>query len=178
MPWMFAWALAACGAPKPPPAAPAERAFHLTPLTELVAAPRLTWLVQAEPRALYAIASLAAALEEVVSSQRLAAFSHVHGGLDPRALHEIAYARYESGTLLMGRGFLPATSIEKAELQAIPYVRHLARDPSGLVRIEGRAQNQTIELLLFGHQGIVHAEGASLPALKDEVRCGLASYNP
>lgn len=164
-----ACALAACGGPAPA-AAPTERTFHLEPLTDLVVSPRLAWLVQASPRALYALPSLAVALEEVMPSARLGAFSATHGGLDPRALHEIAWASYEpapgheAGVLWLGRGFLPATRIEAAELRATPYVRQHARDPSGLVRIEGRADNRTLELLLFGHQGIVQADGAPVPA--------------
>lgn len=153
------------------PPSPAERTFHLAPLSDLVVTPRLAWLVQASPRALYALPSLAVALEEVVSSQRLGAFAAVHGGLDPRSLQEIVYATYEPapghepGVLWLGRGFLPSTQIETAELRAVPYVRQHARDASGLIRIEGRADNRSLEVLLFGHQGMLKAEGAPVPAM-------------
>ncbi len=161
--------LVACGGAQVP-RAPSERIFHLAPLSDLVATPRLQWLVQAEPRTLYALPSLAVALEELVSSPRMAAFARTHGGLDPRALHEIAYARYEAppghaaGTLLLGRGFLPSSAIETATLAALPYVRQHSRDPSGLIRIEGRADNHVVDVLLFGHQGILQAEDAGLAA--------------
>lgn len=161
--------LSACAAP-PVAKAPVEQSFHLEPLTDLVALPHLTWLVHARPRALYSIPSLALALEELIGSERMAAFTRAHGGLDPRALHEIAYARLEAGPghpdgeLSLGRGYLPASQVEAAELAALPYVRQHAREPGGLVRIEGRAGNEAVDLLLFGHQGVARAEGAPLSA--------------
>lgn len=158
-----------CGAPRPPPAS-VEQAFHLDPLTDLVALPRLAWLIDAKPRALYALPGLAVALEELVGSERLSAFGKAHGGLDPRGLREVAYARFESspghspGELWLGRGYVPVEAVEAAELRAFPYVRQHAREPSGLIRIEARADNEAIDVLLFGHQGIARGIAASVPA--------------
>ena len=160
---LLAAALGAC-APKPAPSTSAEHAFHLEPLTDLVAAPHLTWLVDAEPRVVYALPGLAVALEEVVDSARLAAFTRAHGGLDPRGLRELVYARFEpDGALWAGRGFVPS-AVEGAELANVPYVRQHAREPSGLVRIEGRSANEATEILLFGHQGAALAQRAPFAA--------------
>ena len=161
--------LAGCGGVRPAPVA-AERAFHLDPLTDLVASPHLAWLVQAKPRSLYALPALAAALEELVGSARLASFTRAHGGLDPRGLQEIVYARYEAGLghapgeLWLGRGYIPTSAVETAELKAFPYVRQHARDASGLIRIEARADNAPVDVLLFGHQGLAHGTAAAVPA--------------
>lgn len=168
------WAAAAifalgCGGPAATPA-PVERSFHLAPLTDLVAAPRLAWMIHVSPRTLYAEPLFAKAAEELLDAATLARFVRTHGGLDPRGLHEVVYARFAGkptesadGELWAGRGFLPGR-VEQAELQALPYVRQHAREPGGLVRIEGRAANHAVDLLLFGHQGIVYADNAPLAA--------------
>lgn len=161
--------LCGCGSPPPPKAAP-ERAFHLEPLTDLVALPHLGWLVHARPRALYAVPAMALGLEELVGSARMAAFSRAHGGVDPRSLHELVFAQLESnpghepGELWLGRGYVPAAALEQAELTAIPYVRQHAREPGGLIRIEGRAEHEPIDVLVFGHHGAAWARGAPLAA--------------
>jgi len=94
--------LAACGGRAAPPAAGQRRSdLHIEPLTDLVPAAGLLWLLDLRLQELVANKAIPAAVAEVVPEERFQAFALRHGGVDPRAAKELIVASYPEATLTM-----------------------------------------------------------------------------
>lgn len=162
---------AACGGAKVP-AALRRTTLHIQPLTDLVAAAGLSWLVSVEPRSLGENAALLPALQKLASDAQLTAYAKDHGGLDLRSMQEVVVASYGEGTKLsLARGSLDPGALEKAFLTRIAQVeaRHVeASSDDGVdtvLRIAGGYRKSTgvtpAELVLLGREAVVLCEGGS-----------------
>lgn len=107
--------LAACGARvAPPPAGPRRSDLHVEPLTDLAPAAGLVWLLDLRPQELVTNDASRAAIAEVISEDRFAAFASRHGGIDPRAAKELVVASYPEATLTMAEVRFDPASVEAA----------------------------------------------------------------
>jgi hypothetical protein len=94
--------LAACGGhAAPPPSGPRRSNLRIEPLTDLVPAAGLVWLLDLRPQELMASKAVPAAVAEVLPDERFQAFALRHGGVDPRAAKELIVASYPEATLTM-----------------------------------------------------------------------------
>ncbi len=102
--WLFALCVCACAAPpaKSKAASPAPLAppLHRGPLSDLIPAAGLRWLVLVKPSALFADPELGPALAQVVTTRRLDAFTEV-SGVDLRQLPRAAVAGFPYATLYL-----------------------------------------------------------------------------
>ncbi len=160
--------LAAC-APAPPPAAPAGPPpvpLTLTPLSGLVKAPGLTWMLEVAPRRALRDAGLLAALATVVPEARFQAFAKGHGGLDPRSLEELVIARYEDATLTLARvppGTMDPVKVHQSFERYARAIEARAIDvpnPS-VVRMfgDGPREGERVQLVTFGREAVALETG-------------------
>jgi hypothetical protein len=182
---MGAFVAAAC-APRhaAPHAAPAAPPLKLNPLTDLVAAPGLVWLVVVRPTALYEQAALAGALDLALPPDRFEAFARRHGGIDLRRASEVAVAGFQDTTLALAR--LPiepprieATFAEQGDAVEGRAVSH------GITRVWGTVRGRRQQVATMGREALAvewgrfgpletacyFAEGRlhrSLPALRSD----------
>lgn len=165
-----ALAIAACGgkpplpAPTPPPALP----LHTSPVTGLVAAAGLEWLVDARMRAIFATPDLLPALDLVLPSARLDAFAKAHGGVDLRQLPELAIASYPGTLLFAARGLFDPARLERAFAERADAVDGRALDsanaPDGrplqpITRIFGTVRGVREQLAIFGRDALALEHG-------------------
>ncbi|HEX8790642.1 MAG TPA: hypothetical protein VF765_06795 [Polyangiaceae bacterium] len=107
--------LAACGGRvAPAPAVPRRTGLRIEPLTDLVPAAGLSWLLDLRPVALMMTDASRQAMAEVVAEDRFAAFASRHGSIDPRAAKELVVASYPEATLTMAEVELDPTKVETA----------------------------------------------------------------
>ncbi len=119
--------LAACGGKAaPPPASPRRAELKIEPLTDLVPAAGLVWMLDLRPQELMASAALPPALAEIVPDARFQAFGSRHGGIDLRGAKELVVASYPDAVLS-----LVETPVDPARVEAAFAARVLA--------VEGRA---------------------------------------
>ncbi len=99
---LLALLLFGCGATRPPvvPAAPTPLTEHLPPGASLIVLVRPTELI-ADP-------ALRRLFDALFRPERLDAFQ-AFNGVDPRRLEALAYAEYDTGTVLVARGGFHAT---------------------------------------------------------------------
>lgn len=116
--------LAACGGrAATPPASPRRTELKIEPLTDLVPAAGLVWLLDLRPQDLMASATFAAALAQIVPDARFQAFAARHGGIDPRSARELVVANYPEATLA-----LVETPLDPARVEAAFAARALSVD--------------------------------------------------
>jgi hypothetical protein len=119
--------LAACGGRTAPPAAsPRRTELKIDPLTDLVPAAELVWLLDLRPQQLMASAALPAAIAQIVPDARFDAFAATHAGVDLRSARELVVASYPDAMLAMVE-----TPVNPASVEAAFAARVLA--------VEGRA---------------------------------------
>lgn len=148
--------LAACGGAPPHPVPAPEIPLPLTPLTELVQAAGLGWVLVLEPQALQ---SLLPHVHKLVPEARFAMFAARHGGLDPRAEDEIVIASYPESTLVLARGAIDPAKVEAAfTARAVRVdarvVDRAAGPETTIVRLAGEVGSAKEQLVLFGRHGV------------------------
>ncbi|MEO8875058.1 MAG: hypothetical protein ABI461_05680, partial [Polyangiaceae bacterium] len=147
-------ALTACGAPAK--TAPSLPPLHLAPATDLVQAAGVRLLLEFQPRALLAHPELARALSRVISDENFSRFRDTHGGVDVRELEELVYAQYPQTTLMLARGVIDPSLVEKAfSTRVVIEGRGIDRhaDPLGsIVRAWGSFGEQREQMAIFGHE--------------------------
>ena len=159
----------ACGGAKAPEAF-RKTTLHIDPLTDLVAAAGLSWLLCAEPRVLTENAALLPAIGLLASPERLRRFSEIYGGLDLKGLHELVVASYgDNARLSLVRGAFDPASIERAfQAPAINVdPKHVElSSPDGadtISRLTGAFRDtngvKAAELVVFGREAAVLNEG-------------------
>jgi hypothetical protein len=157
-------AFGACSPSKPAPSPiRAAPALHVTPVSDLVPAAGLTFLVLAKPREIAARADLIPALHELVPEGRFSTFAE-RNALDLRALDEIAIARYAESTLYVATGRMDATRIEGAFAQHLVLASGRAIDRSGddlgrIVRVWGESAAGREQLVLLGQAAVALEQG-------------------
>jgi hypothetical protein len=165
-----ALALLACGsgpASSSPPARPASPLppLHLDPITDLVAAAGLVWLVDARPRAIFGELDLIPALGLVMPEANLDAFAKDNGGVDLRQVTALAYARYESASLAIARGLFDPPRVERAFAARVSPLDGRANDEGRMVRLWGTAGGERQQVAIFG-QEVVALERGKLGPLR------------
>lgn len=107
--------LAACGGRvAPAPAVPRRSELRLEPLTDLVPAAGLVWLLDLRPQELMVNDASRQALAEVLPEDRFVAFASRHGGIDPRASKELVVASYPEAILTMAEVRFDPAPVEAA----------------------------------------------------------------
>ncbi len=153
--------LVGCGAPPGPvaPAGPPPVPLTLAPLTGLVKAPGLTWLVEAAPRKAFLDDALLAAVSLVVPEARFQSFTKANGGIDPRSLEELVVARYPDATLTLARlapGTLDPVRVHQSFERRARHIDGRALDvpnPS-VVRLFGDGPRERLQLVTFGREAV------------------------
>ncbi|MFO0667817.1 MAG: hypothetical protein U0174_27940 [Polyangiaceae bacterium] len=162
--------LAACGGVKVAPSF-RKTSLHVNPLTDLVAAAGMTWLVAVEPRVLLEQAALLPAVQKLVTDEMLAAYAKSHGGLDLRSMQEVVVAGYGEGARLsLARGSLDPASLERAFQARASGVegRHIELQSDDgadtIVRLAGNFRDDRgvrgAELVLLGREAVILGDGA------------------
>jgi hypothetical protein len=181
--------LAACsGRVARSPAGPRPSDLRIEPLTDLVPAAGLVWLLDLRPHELLMNGAVPAAVAEVLPEDRFQAFALRHGGIDPRTAKELIVASYPQATLTMAQVRFDLAHVEAAFAARALSVEGRAVE-GGVVRTWGTftpGQDATREQLAMlgrdavmlerGHLGplraaLAFAEGKlhrSLPALRSE----------
>jgi hypothetical protein len=124
------------------------RPLKLEPVTSLVAAAGLEWLVAIEPKAFVAAPETAMAVSELFPDDHFDAFAARYGS-DLRGFDELVVAGYPGTQLALARGYFDPARIEAAfAARNVVDSRHL--DASGLVHVDGRIGQTPERLVLFG----------------------------
>jgi len=181
--------LAACGGRvAPAPAGPRRSDLRIEPLTDLVPAAGLVWLLDLRPQELMMNETVPAAVAEVLADEGFQTFALRHGGIDPRTAKELIVASYPEAMLTMAE-----VRFDPAHVEAAFAARALSVDGRAIegdaIRTWGtvaKGQENTREQLALlgrdavmlerGHLGplraaLAFAEGKlhrSLPALRAE----------
>jgi hypothetical protein len=164
--------VAACGGAKPQPAAPAPEPprapLHTTPLTDIIAAAGLVWLVDARLREIFATPDLLPALDLVLPAARLDKFAKAHGGVDLRQIPELVVASYPETMLYAATGvFDPARMEREFKERADPLDGRAIDDgvsPDGkrfeaIARLWGTVRGAREQLAVFGRSVAVLEHG-------------------
>lgn len=177
--------LAACGGRGAiAPAGPRHSELKIEPLTDLVPAAGLLWLLDLRPQELMTSDAFRPALAEVVPDERFLAFASRHGGIDPRAATELVVAGYPDAALTIAQVRLDPGSVEAAFRARAISVDGRAIE-GDVIRTWGMVGSDREQLAILGrdaaalekgHLGplrasIAFAEGKlhrSLPALRAE----------
>lgn len=156
---------AGCGgggaqAPKPAAALPA---LHVAPVSDVIPAAHLAWLILARPRDLAGRSDLIPAVRELVSEERLDLFAK-RNGVDLRAIDELAVARYADSTLYVARARVEPLRVEAAFTLHLREVGGRAVDRRGdaegqIVRTWGEAGGEGEQLAILGTLGVALEQG-------------------
>ena len=155
----------ACAAPLAKPAAvqPTVRPLHRGPLSDLVSAAGLRWLVLAKPQQILTEPELGPAIAQVIPSPRFVAFAEA-SGVDLRTVPEAVVASFPYSTL-----YLAALPHDVAALARARFSDRLLsgavtkRPHPGLVRITGVIGQTPETLLTVEERALAVAVGDPLP---------------
>jgi hypothetical protein len=134
-------------------AAPAAPPLRLQPLTDLVPAAGLVWLVHAQPGALYRQATMGAALDVALAPERFEAFARRHGGVDLRGAAEVTVAGFPDTTLALARLPVEPARIEKAFTEEAAAVEGRASE-QGITRLWGTVHGERQQVALLGRDAV------------------------
>ncbi|MBV9948236.1 MAG: hypothetical protein JOZ69_15395 [Myxococcales bacterium] len=158
--------LAACGPPRgaiaPATSPGASPPLKLDPLIDLVAAGGLVWLLDLRPHELLAAPAVRAAVAEVVPAARFEAFARYHGGVDLRALDELAIAAYPRASLALARGAIDPDRVEAAFAARADPVEGRARE-GRVRRVWGPVRGEPRAVAVLGAEGVALERGAPGP---------------
>jgi hypothetical protein len=163
-----AGALVACGGAPREPAPPPELTLALTPVADLLPAPRLEWLVELRCREAWSHPGLRAAIRMVIPDERLAGFAVTHGGVDLREIDELAIAGYapaaspSGNTVVVARTMLDPARVEAAFTREVDVQGRASTHPDArhpLVRVWGLAASEPRSLVLFGRRALLLERG-------------------
>ncbi len=163
---MVVWAGACASPAAPPPAVPqvTVRAIHAGPLSDLVAAAGLRWLLLIRPRQILSDPELGPAVFEIVPARRFEAFEE-SSGVDLRALPSAAIAGFPYSTLYLAEvpsGVAARARVDFADrLLAGAATKH---PHPALVRITGVVGQTPETMLTVGERALVVAVGDPMPA--------------
>ncbi len=150
-------AVSACGE-RPPatPAGPPPVPLGLSPLSNLVQAPGLVWLVEASPRRFTQDEAILAAVAEVITEARFRGFARANGGIDLRSLEELVVARYRDTTLTLARGNLDPARVEASFVERATAIEGRAIDvPNPEVRrLFGNVRGERQQIAVFGREAV------------------------
>jgi hypothetical protein len=157
--------LAGCAgaAPAKPPPPPVP--LHLEPACDLAPAAGLSWIVEAEPRAIAQIPDLIPALAIVLPEERLKAFATSHGGVDLRQTYELCVARYRDSLLAVARVPVETERVTAAfDARSTTTATHaeLAPNPR-VVRATGTIDDEPERIVVFGREAVVMEQGKPGP---------------
>jgi hypothetical protein len=141
--------------PTPTPLPP----LHLDPVTDLVAAAGLVWLVDARPRDIFGELDLIPALGLVMPEANLDAFATDNGGVDLRQVTALAYARYPDATLAIARGVFDPPRIEKTFTARLAPLDGRANDDGRVLRLWGTAGGERQQVAVFGQTAVALERG-------------------
>jgi hypothetical protein len=176
---------AACSAGQGPvvrAAAATAEPLDVEPLTNLVPAASVQWLIDVRPTEILATPALASAVDLVLPADRFEAYARGHGGIDLRQAREITIAAFPDATLSLARLTVDPGRIERAFTDLAAEVDGRASE-NGVTRLWGTVGREHAQVAIFGHDAIglevgqlgplrvaaYYAEGRlkrSLPALR------------
>jgi hypothetical protein len=149
---------AACGAPAAVVVPPAAPALRLDPLTDLVAAAGLVWLLDARPRAILADPALASLVGAAASDDRLDAFAVRFGGVDLRLADEVVVAGLAGSTFGLARLPVDPPSVEAAFTRRALQVDGRGVEGRGVdrpvVRLWGSVGQQREQVAIFDRRAV------------------------
>ncbi len=162
--------LLACGGAAPVVATPKvrETTLHLSPLTELLQAPGMVWLVDAAPKHLRE-AGLERAISRIVTGRAFDDFKGRNGGIDLREMDEVMVASYGGVTVSGVRGLLDPGAVERAftsrasavDARAIDHAPDVAEDR--IVRVFGMLRGVRTQVCTLGRSAALLEEGTLGP---------------
>jgi hypothetical protein len=149
--------------------------LHLEPLTDLVPAASLVWLVEIHPRALFEDIRLAHEVAQLLPEARLSAFVRSSGGIDPRRAESILVASYPQAMLWLVHEFVDPARVEGAFKQRVVSLdgratEGLAGDPrTTITRLWGSDAKGREQLALFGVEAVGLEQGKFAPLRASEL---------
>ena len=156
-------AAAACASPpasdpvaaRPPP-------LRLDPLTDLVAAASLVWLVDVKPREVLAAPALAEPLEAAAPADRFEAFATRLGGVDLRQAEELVLAADAGTTFGIARLPVDPPLVEAAFARRAVSVEGRVQERR-VTRLWGTVGQERQQIAIFGNEGAGMEVGAFGP---------------
>jgi|HubBroStandDraft_6_1064221.scaffolds.fasta_scaffold62853_4 hypothetical protein len=142
-------------------AAPAEPAFGLGPIVDMVPAAGLIWLVDARPQELLHSAKLGPALAALWPDERATAFARRYGGVDPRAASQVVVAGFAEATLGLARMPVDAALLEAAFASRGQITGRSAEH--GIARVRGTVEGEPEQVAIFGQDGAAIERGQPGP---------------
>lgn len=155
-------AAACAGSPAAGPKAPPLPELHLDPLTDLVAAAGLVWMVTARPQEVMATPTLASVVGAAAPDAALDAAARRLGGADVRQAEELVVVGLQSATMVLARLPVAPASVEQAFAKRAAQVEGRAED-RGVVRVWGTVGQEREQVALFGSRGLGVEVGAFGP---------------
>ncbi len=145
-----------------------ETTLHLAPLTELLQAPGMVWLVDAAPKALRE-SGLGPAIARIVTGRAFDDFKGRNGGVDLREMDEVAVASYGGVTVSGVRGLVDPGAVERAfgsrasavDARAIDHAPDVAEDR--IVRLFGMLRGVRAQVCTMGRSAVLLEEGTLGP---------------
>jgi len=155
---------AACGAPAAVVVQPAAPPLRLDPLTDLVAAAGLVWLLDVRPKAILADPALASLMGAAAPDDRLDAFAVRFGGVDLRLADEVVVAGLAGGTFGLARLPVDPPGIEAAFTRRALQVDGRGVDGRGVdrpvVRLWGSVGQHREQVAIFERRAVGIEVGA------------------
>ncbi len=163
---LLAAGAAACGGAAGRPTTPRAPALHLDPLSDLVAAAGLVWLLVMRPREVLATAPLASVVGAAVPAETFDALSRHFGAVDLRQADALVIAGFPGATLGLARVPVAPGLVEAAFRRRAAQVEGRAVE-GGVVRVWGSVgheeRQEREEVALFGTEAAGLARGGSGP---------------
>ncbi|MFO0658563.1 MAG: hypothetical protein U0165_01830 [Polyangiaceae bacterium] len=152
-----------CAKPKPvQPIAPEPVPLHVKPLTDLVAAAGLSWIVVARPAELRRAATFKSALAQLIPDENLAALGG-YLGFDPRMIDNAVVAGSGDSMLTLLDVVHDAKVVEKKFVERITSTVERADDGRGLIRLSGLIGTRRRALALLEPTALAWESGPSGP---------------
>jgi hypothetical protein len=150
---------AACGAASPVVVQPGAPALRLDPLTDLVAAAGLVWLLDVRPQEVLADPALASLVGAAAPDDRLEAFAVRFGGVDLRRADEVVVAGLADSTFGLARLPVDPPGVEAAFTRRALQVEGRGVD-RGVVRLWGTVGQQREQIAIFDRRAVGIEVGA------------------
>lgn len=154
--------LVACGSSRSvrQPAAPAAvpEPLKLDPIVDVIPAAGLVWLVEARPRALLEDPTLGPVVATILRPSRLQAFAEHHGGLDVRAVTQVAVASYPSAVLMVARLPFEPSRVEQAFAARVGGLEGRVVDRN-VTRVWGSVQHAHEQIAFLAREGMAFEHG-------------------
>lgn len=148
----------ACAPPAPPRTEVLATPLRAGPITDLVPAAGLRWLVVVRPRGLLAEDGVRAEVERLLPPARMEAFA-VATGVDLRSVPTVLVARFDLGTLYVAETQGENANVEERVLARMTTPPRRSRSHPELTRFEGTRQGEPFGFVRQNGRLVAVAQG-------------------